>query len=135
MKIRTFFLIATVAGLASCTTPIPAPTPVTGESEDAVDKKVYDIKEVDVPPRARLQPQPIYPAKYVAAGSKGYAVIAFVIDRQGRTTDLQAVRATNAAFAEAAKTAVSQWVFLPAKKNGHPVACNVTQLIEFNVVN
>ncbi|HRP05493.1 MAG TPA: TonB family protein, partial [Opitutaceae bacterium] len=66
-------------------------------------------------------------------GMRGLAVVEFIVDENGHTRNLVARKATDVAFAEAAKIALSQWVFLPAKKGGVPVACRMQVPMVFSI--
>ncbi len=48
-------------------------------------------------------------------------MVAFIVNTKGEVVDAIAIRATNAAFAEAAVRAVLQWKFKPGMKNGRLV--------------
>lgn len=78
--------------------------------------------------------EPIYPQSALRAHESGWAVVAFTIDPNGRTSD---VRVTSSlpkrVFDRAAIDAVSRFRFTPALKNGEAVATSREQRIEFNL--
>lgn len=64
------------------------------------------------------QAQPVYPEALLSRRVEGYAVIAFLVDLDGTTTQCQVVKASDVAFGEAARTAIAQWRFSPPKFDG-----------------
>ncbi|MEY2880638.1 MAG: hypothetical protein RLZZ15_3018 [Verrucomicrobiota bacterium] len=81
-------------------------------------------------PLYRVAPE--YPAALRAAGKPaGEAVIAFVIDRDGRARLPQIVSATREEFGWAAATAVAQWVFRAPRRAGAPTEVKVSIPITF----
>lgn len=99
----------------------------------ADQREARPLKEASRPPRVTRQSPPEYPAEMSARAQGGRAVIEFVIDTRGRVTHVRTVQQTNAFFAAMAERAVSKWEFQPAEHDGHPVACRVSQLIEFRL--
>jgi len=78
---------------------------------------------------------PKYPVKLRKAGIEGVAVIEFVGSEEGLTTDIFAIRADVVSLAEATAAAVSQWKFLPAKKDDKLVACRLQVPIIFELAS
>jgi TonB family protein len=58
-----------------------------------------------------VQSQPEYPQELLERRVEGYAVIAFLVDLDGTTTQCQVVKASDAAFGEAARAAIERWKF------------------------
>lgn len=58
-----------------------------------------------------VQAQPEYPQQLLERRVEGYAVIAFLVDLDGTTTQCQIVKASDAAFGEAARAAIERWKF------------------------
>ena len=126
-------LTAAVAALfAGCTTTqTPAPGPV--ENPASFAGRYLDIALVDVKPVAKKMEPPVYPSKWSTMQVNGSATIHFIIDENGGTTQVQCLRASDEAFADAGIAAVKRWLFYPARKNGKPVACAVMQTLDFSV--
>ena len=57
------------------------------------------------------QEQPVYPQELLAKRVEGFAVVAFLVQLDGTTTQCQVVEASDAAFGEAARQAIAQWSF------------------------
>ena len=133
MKIRMILVGAVILGLTGCVTTAPAAKPVAVKYEIHFAAKAYDIKDVDKPPLERYDPLPIYPLAFAKAGIPGTAFMEFIVDENGKTTEVQVREATDATFAESAKEALSHWVFRPAIKDGRPVSCRLSFPIEFNI--
>jgi len=58
-----------------------------------------------------VQSQPEYPQQLLERRVEGFAVIAFLVDLDGTTTQCQVVKASDAAFGEAARAAIERWKF------------------------
>ena len=109
--------------------PVPERAPIfSGE--------YFKLLEVDKQPRsAGMRAEPAYPREFERMGISGEATITFLVTADGRTDQVQVIRATHGAFADAAMTAVRQWRFTPATKNGKPVNCLLVIPMAFNRVN
>jgi protein TonB len=90
-----------------------------GRNTDAVLTK-------GVPPR--------YPTAAVRARQKGWVMVAFTVDKDGKTSNVRVVDAEpRRIFDRAAVDAVEQYQFTPAMKNGVPVASPMQRRIEFEL--
>jgi TonB family protein len=72
-------------------------------------------------PKLSQAVQPVYPADQAAKGTVGGAILEAVIGADGKVSSLMILRNSDPAFELAATTAVKQWVFVPAQKDGIPV--------------
>lgn len=98
------------------------------------DEKVYAIKEVDTKPTVRGTRQgPVYPRRLEEDRITGQAIIKFVVDTDGKVTNVSVVRATHEFFGDAGMDAVKKWKFKPAKKDGRPVKCVIHVPFHFNL--
>jgi hypothetical protein len=98
-----------------------------GESGDVDEKPVPNM-----PPPFRL------PAEVKAAEKDAYAVMSFCVDQSGRAYDVRVAeeKPQGLGMAEAAREALRQTVFTPAKKGGLPVAfCGLEQPFEVRFGN
>lgn len=78
--------------------------------------------------------EPIFPANALRAHQSGWAVVAFTIDPNGRTSDVHVTSSQpKRVFDRAAIDAVSRYRFTPAMKNGEAVSTVREQRIEFNL--
>ena|SRR5579871_6639165 len=92
------------------------------------------IEQADVKPRAKVQrPPPRYPPSMRDARITGSTVIAFLVEPDGHTSQVQVQSATNPTFGEAAKEAIEQWIYTPAMRNGVPVRVELEEPINFNL--
>lgn len=91
---------------------------------------VYSLKQVDQMPRPIKQVAPTLPPDHGDA-VEGEALIECIVDTRGRPQLPRVVRATNPGLGWAAATAVAQWRFEPALKDGAPVACRARLPIRF----
>jgi TonB family protein len=82
--------------------------------------------ESNLAPRPRLaattQLQPVYPLEFAAKGEPGAAILEVTVGDDGQVKYLTVLRSTRQEFADAASTAVKQWHFVPAEKDGKPVS-------------
>lgn len=92
---------------------------------------VYSIVDLDQPPKPIRQTGPVYPAELKAAKIAGEALICLVVDASGQTRDQHCLSKTDARFGDAALTAVQQWVFKPAVKDGLVVSCRLEVPVVF----
>ena len=84
--------------------------------------------EGDQGPEANQVPKPsvhsavqaVYPADLEAKGEVGGVILEFVVDAKGNVGQLRALSSSHPEFAQAAMTAIKQWVFTPATMNGTP---------------
>jgi TonB family protein len=77
-------------------------------------------------PEVKKQVAPTYPTILKEAGIEGKVLLKVLIDEQGFVAKAETVKCEHPAFAEAAITAVKQWVFTPAMKDGKPIKAEVT---------
>jgi TonB family protein len=89
-------------------------------------------KGLDGPLSPVHQIAPFYPAALLGEKPGGNAVIAFVIDREGRCRLARIVSATREEFGWAAATAIERWVFNPPKRNGQPTDVRVSLPVNFS---
>ena len=133
MKIRLLFATTTIVWLTGCATTAPAPTPVAVNYEVHFNATAYNSKDVDNQPMILNHVFPIYPLAFNRAGIAGNALLEFILEENGRVSEVQTRSASDIAFAEAAKAAVSNWVFTPAKKNGQVVKCRMQIPFKFDI--
>jgi len=78
-----------------------------------------------MPPKLISGNAPVYPISQVRSGSAGFAIVAFIVGVDGRTHDIQVVRASYPYFGSHTVLAVRNWEFEPARVNGKPVPVKV----------
>ncbi|MDF9826932.1 TonB family protein [Ereboglobus sp. PH5-10] len=122
-------LLVALSGCASNT-----PQSASAEAPFVAPAGTYALKEVDAMPKPRgPRAGPVYPRMLKDDGITGEAVVRFIVNKEGRVTDVRVVKATHELFGDAAKAAVEQWNFSPAKKDGAPVNCYMQIPIMFNL--
>jgi len=95
---------------------------------------VFELAEVDRPPRAIVQTPPQYPHQAIRRGTEGFAELRFTVTDQGTVTDIQVADAQPAGVFDAAATeAVRNWRFEPGARNGQPVAVWVQIRLDFKL--
>lgn len=72
-------------------------------------------------PSIRSAIQPVYPPDLAAKGAVGGAILELMIGADGNVSSVKVLRSSHSEFEQAATSAVRQWVFSPAKKEGVPV--------------
>lgn len=95
---------------------------------------IYELSDLDTPPRALAQMRPLYPSRARARRIEGSVTLTFVVDADGTTRDIDVVAAQPAGvFEEAARRAAVRWRFSPGIRNGEPVPVRVRQTIRFQL--
>jgi VWFA-related protein/TonB family protein len=86
----------------------------------------------DHPARVLSKVDPEYPYALRAQGYQGNVTLEVTVGADGVPKDIRVVR-PDPALSDAAVTAVRQWRFAPARKNGQPVESTVTLPISFRL--
>jgi len=108
-------LVITLLMAACASSPIALQkTTFTG---DYIDFRKYTVAKI-VPVHREPLHVPIYLSE---RGLEASAVVAFMVETDGRTSEVQIVSATDEEFAEAARECVSGWRYAPPVKDGKPV--------------
>ncbi|HTO04880.1 MAG TPA: TonB family protein [Opitutus sp.] len=79
------------------------------------------------------QEQPVYPEDLLKRRVEGFAIVAFLVELDGTTTQCQVVEASDAAFGEAARAAIALWEFSPPQFGGKPGRIAMSFPVEFTV--
>ena len=79
------------------------------------------------------QEQPVYPENLLKRRVEGFAIVAFLVELDGTTTQCQVVEASDAAFGEAARAAIALWAFSPPQFGGKPGRIAMSFPVEFTV--
>jgi TonB family protein len=72
--------------------------------------------------KAVSHPDPTYPESARKAKLNGTVVLAVAVNEQGRVDAVKVVRSSSREFEQNSIDAAKQWVFLPATRDGKPVA-------------
>lgn len=100
---------------------------------DELAEMVYEIKDLDKPPRPLVQTRPVYPADLQRAGIGGMVRVQFIVDPNGNVRDARIIESTNPGFNDNVLRAVRTWKFEPGEKGGRKVNTRVEQPFPFNV--
>ena len=79
------------------------------------------------------QEQPVYPENLLKRRVEGFAVVAFLVELDGTTTQCQVVEASDAAFGEAARAAIALWELSPPQFGGKPGRIAMSFPVEFTM--
>lgn len=85
----------------------------------------------DAPPQPRFLFPALYPAALLPSGIEGMVVLEFTVGIDGRPSDIRIESSTLPDFEKPALQAVSQWLFIPARKDGQLQAQTVKQQLRF----
>lgn len=84
-------------------------------------------------PFLKKKVEPIYPAEHRAGGGDGKVVFQARIEKDGSVGAIKTLQATSYAFELAAREAVRQWVYEPARTKGEAVAIDFTISVAFKL--
>ncbi|HVZ66485.1 MAG TPA: energy transducer TonB [Lacunisphaera sp.] len=76
---------------------------------------------------------PKYPETLAAQGVVGGAILELKVDKEGKLTAVNVLRASHQEFADSAKAAISTWTFSPALQDGVPVDSTCNTAIAYSV--
>lgn len=82
--------------------------------------RVTKREELDVEPRALVQPMPVFPAQARSTGQTGRVVVNFFVDAAGKVKVPTVEMATADIFVPNALAAIRQWRFAPPRRDGRP---------------
>lgn len=83
--------------------------------------------------RPVFQAQPEYPSELLESRVEGFAVVAFLVQLDGTTAQVQVAKASDVAFGEAAKAAIAQWRFSPPEFAGRRAPIVLKLPVDFNL--
>ena len=84
-------------------------------------------------PKAIYAPDPDYSAEAQQAKYEGVCVLALIVGADGYPRDIKVSRTLGKGLDEKAIEAVQRWRFLPARKNGVPVAVVINVEVQFRL--
>ena len=95
---------------------------------------VFELSEVDDPPRVLVKLPPFYPLGARAREIEGIVELVFIVDVEGSVRNIQVVSSyPGKIFVESAVNAVKRWKFEPGKKDGQPVVTRVRLPVRFKM--
>ncbi len=99
------------------------------ETEKPIDTKFGS----SVAPAFLHREMPVYPLLARRLGKEGKVVLRLTIDERGNLLDIEVLKKADFGFTEAAIEAVKKSTFLPAEKDGKPVASRAILPIRFTL--
>jgi len=101
---------------------------------EQVRQLVFDISDLDEPPRPLARLKPIYPPPARMRRIEGEVIVEFIVDADGTPRDIVVVASRPGdMFASAAVRAIERWRFTPGAKGGEAVATRVRQKVAFKL--
>ena len=95
---------------------------------------IFDITEIDAPPRYISGIIPVYPPRARVQRIEGIVQLEFVVGLDGKVRGAKVIRATpEDIFDDAALRAVNRWTFKPGSRAGRPVVVRVRQDLQFSL--
>jgi hypothetical protein len=113
---RSLPLLIIAMLMAACTSP-PIARPVPTFSGDYIDARKDSAARIEPVHKAPLR-VPVYLIEHDIDAS---AVVAFMVETDGRTSEVQIVSTTDDEFAEAVCESLLRWRYAPPIKDGAPV--------------
>jgi protein TonB len=92
---------------------------------------VFEVGEVDQPPRAVSARAPRYPLNLQRAGISGTVSLVFIVNRDGSVEGIRVEHSDHRSLELPAIEAVRTWRFLPGKIDGEPTRVMVRQSLNF----
>ncbi|MGD8379701.1 MAG: TonB family protein [Gammaproteobacteria bacterium] len=100
----------------------------------SVNAFAHDTGKIDHGPTPVTHTQPTYPRAALERHIQGKVVMQFTVNARGRVEDVKVVKSQpQGVFDQAAVTAIKQWTFRPATRNGKAVPVQTRQIIRFQL--
>jgi feruloyl esterase len=123
-----------------CAWPQSAKYKGTGDPNDAAN---FDCEDADVAqsikepgvsaPRALHTPEPKYSKSARKQNIQGIVKLSVIIGRDGKVYDPKVLKSLEPSLDANAVEAVKKWKFVPATKDGHPVAVEMTLEVDYSL--
>jgi TonB family protein len=98
------------------------------------DTEIYHVaKDGTLPPRATYTPEPQFSEEARRARYEGTVILNIVVDKAGNISRIRLERPLGMGLDENAMEGVKQWRFIPATRNGQPVAVAMNIEVSFNL--
>jgi periplasmic protein TonB len=99
---------------------------------DQLRRLVFEIGDLDEPPRPLARLMPIYPPQAAMRQIEGEVVVEFIVSAEGTARDIVVVSShPGDLFVSSAVRAIERWRFMPGTKEGEAVATRVRQTVAF----
>ena len=123
---RSLPLLIIAMLMAACTSP-PKARPVATFTGDYIDARKDGTVRIMSVHKEPLH-VPVYLLEHDIAAS---AVVAFMVETDGRTSEVQIVSTTDDEFAEAVRESVLGWRYAPPMKDGTPVRVVLEESVSY----
>ena len=130
MRITTIALAVAAMVLSGCST-IDRPAEAKPKEGATITLTAVALDNVDRAAVLMMLPNPEYPPDLRKAGVTGSAIISFVVEIDGRTSELVVKTATHPDFGTAALAALKRARFRPASVGGRPVRVRMEMPLRF----
>jgi TonB family protein len=94
---------------------------------------IYSVGNGVSSPRVIYKPEPDYSEEARKVRLQGLVVVSAVVGPDGRPTHLRIARSLGMGLDEKALEAVNRWRFEPARKDGQPVAAQISIEVDFHI--
>jgi protein TonB len=94
---------------------------------------VLSEKDVSVPARPLVHPEPAYPEEALRAEVESDVVVQIVVDTVGRVVEAHSLSHRGYGLDEAAERAIRTWHFSPALRDGRPVRVRTRWTVQFRI--
>ncbi len=115
---------------------VSAPSPALSPPQVHVESKA-EVKDVEFGsaegPKFLHREMPVYPLLARRLGKEGRVLLRLTIDERGRLLNIEVIEGARYGFTESAVDAVRKSSFLPAKKEGIPIASRALLPIKFTL--
>lgn len=94
---------------------------------------IFDVSDLDFTPVPVHRVAPAYPAALNMENIEGRAVVEFLVNEDGRVSDMTVLEATHAEFGESVVAAVFNWRFVPGVVRGKAVTFRMRLPVTFRL--
>ncbi|MBE2216287.1 MAG: TonB family protein, partial [Opitutaceae bacterium] len=101
------------------------------QPDAAGDLQIFDVADLDRPPRRTRTIPPVYPVDLKRARIAGEVRLMLIIDQAGRPRVEKVVQSSHREFEQAAITAAEQCLFEPPTVGGQVVSARYTMRVPF----
>lgn len=111
-----------------------APSPASAEHvspKPLISEPLYQLKEVNPAPQLIRSSSPDYTYEMVKNKVEGFVSARVLVGSNGKVRDVEISRDLGHGTGEETKKALLNYVFMPAKKDGHPVAVWISMTVNF----
>lgn len=97
--------------------------------------EIFDISDVDSPPKPIKQVAHLFPMEARRRGLGGDVLLEFIVDQRGNVANVRILKSSDMIFEKSAADAIRQWKFQPAQHDGKVVDVRVRTRLKFNMEN